>query len=162
MSWLWSSGLTFLCLIVPDVVSRSVVKGHRWVPSGRNPCVSADGSSDAPSAPAAAPHSCQTHPTPPTPPPYSPPAALPRPVPPAAHGKGDGQGQDDGSTQQRGGHRDAGPGARGLRGGCGQGVGAVSGAGKRDTPPLLPAAVPLAGNAKVMFQRIFINSHYKG
>lgn len=49
-------------------VSRRVVKGHKWVssvPSGHNPRVSADGSSDAPSAAAAAPHSC--HPPPPLP-----------------------------------------------------------------------------------------------
>lgn len=155
--WLWSSGLTFFMLDSSRCVSR-VEKGHKRVssvPSGCTPRVSADGSSDTPSA---APRSCRAHRTAPAPPPYSPAAALPRPVPPAAHGEGDGQCQDDGSAQQRGGHRHAGPGARGLRGGCGQGP--VSGAGQRD-PPLLPAAVPLAGNPKVTFQRIFNNNYYK-
>lgn len=128
----------FFMLDSSRCVSRRVVRGHKWVtsvPSGHSPRVSADGSSDTP---AAAPHSCQTHPSAPTPPPYSPPLALPPPILPAAQGEGDGQGQDDGSAQQRGGHRDAGPGARGLRGGCRQGVEAACGAGRRDLSPLNP------------------------
>lgn len=120
----WSSGLTscqaatgFRCMNGEGSAGEDA--GHRRpCPGWAQPMRlrdTADGSSGSPSAPAAP---AARHPTrrpqahlsiPASP--HSPLAAPPRPIPPAADGEGDGQCQDHGSAEQRGGHRNAGAGA---------------------------------------------------